>query len=208
MNQRNEWSHHYDKAMDEIVECDFNAAEEHLKAALSVVEADTASSEMLEYTLAALAQVHRFQDNYDSAEKSFNQLLGLQKETYGVDSLEVGMVLKEMGDTFFEKGNFVSAEMFLQQALKIFDQKLSPVMYTLADTIDTISVCCRMLGRQEEALNYAERSIALIEGISGPNTSGLAQPLDNYEFILRALGQFSKADEVHARSESIRKKYR
>ncbi len=207
MNSNNEWNNHYEKATEEISDCNFATAEEHLKTAFNAVQAGSASPEEIECTLAVLAQVQRFQGDYDASAKTFKQLVELQKEIRGTNNVEVGLSLKDWGDMCFESGKFASAEMFLKQSLGILEKRLTPLMRDFAATIDAISVCYRMLSRYEEALDHAERAIALLELISGPDGSGLIQPLDNYALTLGAVGQHSKAAEVQARADSLRRQF-
>ena len=61
-------------------------------------------------------------------------------------------------------------------------------------------------GRYAEAEPLYKRSLAIKEKALGPEHPNVAQGLENYAALLRAIGRTSEADKMEARAKAIRDK--
>lgn len=144
---------------------------------------------MIEQALAILAAARQFGGKNQEADETFAQLVKLQEDLHGPNTLELGLTLRDWGNALFERNEYDRAEATLRRAADIIERHINRTLFNYGNTLDSLSVCLRETGRLDEALNSAERAVGIIEAsVKSSEDLSLVLPLKNLQIILQALG--------------------
>jgi tetratricopeptide (TPR) repeat protein len=152
--------------------------------------------------LRSLAGNAAAQKEFDAAVNFYTRALAVDEKTYGEHSAQVGNELRLISRLYEVQNQFDKAEPYLLRDVRNAettgdDQHLQIALWNLAFFYD------RWGKKPQETIDCQTRVIALLERTYGPNSFGLAQPLESEEKALRALGRNGEADQIAARLKTI-----
>lgn len=138
--------------------------------------------------------------------ESRNQLHALRYyqqavERFAPTDAELAELLKDQGWLHFLRKEWTQAEADLEHALQI----VTPAQPELrADIYDAMASLHREIGKQRQALSYAERALALREEVG--DLMRVAKSLGNLGLLYRAMGEYGPATAAHTEAMSIYQK--
>lgn len=138
--------------------------------------------------------------------ESRNQLHALRYyqqavERFAPTDTELAELLKDRGWLHFLRKEWAQAEADLQHALQIVTPAQSELR---ADIYDAMASLHREIGKQRQALSYAERALALREEVG--DLMHVAKSLGNLGLLYRAMGEYGPATAAHTEAMSIYQK--
>ncbi|MCK4758071.1 MAG: tetratricopeptide repeat protein, partial [Thermoplasmata archaeon] len=152
--------------------------------------------------LRKIGYVHEKTGNYDGAIET----AGRAKELLGdTNYQEQGRILVGEGSAYWRKGEYDSAMKYFIEAYDTFD-KVDGADEDSANALRMVGNIYINQGEKELALEYSEKSLALMETIG--NLPGIASALNNIGIVHRRKGDLDLALEYQTRSLEIREKTR
>ncbi len=157
----------------------------------------------LAVSLLRLASVEENLGNSGVAEGLLTESLGLRRQLYGDDSLEVADA-KNLRAQFARQGrDLETAEMLFQEVLEVRRRRLGHDHRDVLTTLSDLAVCAydrQDFARAEEMLVQV---VSLSEHIHGPVHRNVAHPLINLGAVQRKLGHYDAAVPVLQRALDI-----
>lgn len=150
--------------------------------------------------LRKVGYVHQKTGNYDGAIET----AGRAKELLGdTNYQEQGRILVGEGSAYWRKGEYDNAMKHFIEAYDTFE-KVDGADEDSANALRMVGNIYISQGEKEMALEYSEKSLALMENIG--NLPGIASALNNIGIVHRRKGELDKALEYQTRGLEIRKK--
>jgi tetratricopeptide (TPR) repeat protein/DNA-binding CsgD family transcriptional regulator len=148
--------------------------------------------------LRGIGNCHFFCNDYAAALTFFERALPIAEET-GDAECEI-KILQNLGGVYIRQSQLDLALTTLQQCAEL--SELTEDYSMQAATLDQIGVVLTDQGRYEEALEYDEKSLALIDKNGGPPLMRAAV-LGNMGNVLRFLGRYAEAISAIGQSSQL-----
>ena len=113
-------------------------------------------------------------------------------ERFDENDAELAELLKDRGWLYFYRREWEKAEADLQRALQIAPPQANRLQ---ADILDAMASLKREMGERDRALGYAERALAIREGVG--DLLAIAKSLGNLGFLYRAMQDYHHAVLAH-----------
>ena len=145
-------------------------------------------------------------DSYQKAMDSFQQALAINREQFGENDLDTGLILSGIGSCYKSLGDFVKALEYQQRSLAIFEKVHGKGHLNYAACLIEIGNCYYSLGDYVKALEYQKQSLAIYEKVYGEEHAIFAVCFNNIGNCYHALGNDVRALEYHQHALAIREK--
>ena len=142
--------------------------------------------------------VSQFQKAFDAAEDVLLLLEELQLD----HSEHFATTLLNAATAYRAAGNFKQAYTYYQQALRIYEGLISPEDYRYAGLFNNMSILLEKMERNEEAIEYAEKALAIIEKLDQGEME-TATTLTNLALLYFKVSDYTKAQELLERALSL-----
>jgi len=131
---------------------------------------------LLDSSLASLGDYYQLKEDFDSAEKSYNEALALQSSEVGINKIGIlaveANINQSLGALHFTKGNFETAIRHLQNAIDINSKLQRP--QRLVINLRGMGLIYGKLRKFKEAIDYYEAALRLTEELR-TTASGIAR---------------------------------
>lgn len=130
--------------------------------------------------------------DFENAIRSGQQALDKVRHDKGENHADVGTSLNNLGETYWEAGQYAKAEPLLLQALQIAE-KTEPETASLATILNNLGLLYVSKGLLDEGEKFHQRALAIREKILPPDDTDIAQSLDNISDLYRRQGKCKEA---------------
>ena len=142
--------------------------------------------------------ISSFKKAFDAAE----DVLLLMEELQLDRSEHFATTLLNAATAYRAAGNFKQAYVYYEQALQIYDGLIPPDDYRYAGLYNNMSILLEKMERNEEAVQYAERALAIIEKMENGEME-TATTLTNLALLYFKLSDYPKAQELLERALTL-----
>ena len=142
--------------------------------------------------------ISAFKKAFDAAE----DVLLLMEELQLDRSEHFATTLLNTATAYRAAGNFKQAYVYYEQALQIYDGLIPPEDYRYAGLYNNMSILLEKMERNEEAVQYAERALAIIEKLENGEME-TATTLTNLALLYFKLSDYPKAQELLERALTL-----
>lgn len=142
--------------------------------------------------------ISEFKKAFDAAE----DVLLLMEELQLDRSEHFATTLLNAATAYRAAGNFKQAYVYYEQALQIYDGLIPPEDYRYAGLYNNMSILLEKMERNEEAVQYAERALAIIEKLENGEME-TATTLTNLALLYFKLSDYPKAQELLERALTL-----
>jgi tetratricopeptide (TPR) repeat protein len=110
-----------------------------------------------------LADLYRVQGKYTEAEPLYKRSLEISEEISGKDSsgfwrYNMANSLNGLAELYRAQKKYAEAEPLYKRSLKMMEKALGPNHPGVADVLDNLAMCCREMGKLDEAENLEVRA--------------------------------------------------
>ena len=144
--------------------------------------------------------------NWSEAYTKFNQVLLIQENSGGGNSLDAAGTLNELGACARKAGREADAEGCYRRALSIQEKKLGADHSDVAGTLVELGRCAEKAGRMEEAEDSYRRALASQEERLGADHPDVATTLSSLGGCASTAGRTEEGEELLGRALAIREK--
>ncbi|MEM7157962.1 MAG: tetratricopeptide repeat protein [Myxococcota bacterium] len=194
------------RGMMEYAAGDLDAANEHVRTAIALVEAERGPDSLSLTTLLDLqGSIHRVRGEREQSEASFRRALQLAETKLGPKHPAVANSHGNLAALYYSATRYDEALEHGQRALELFEalKTDSPFVAHALNNLANVHVA---RGDFEQALQMHERALALRETIFGRESPDVGMSLDGIGGALLAMGKASEALERHQQALEIRRK--
>ncbi len=185
------------RLLDDIAE--FDAAEPHLTAALSLAESDdervSASNE--------LGILYLHQARYAEAEPLLQQVLQLSEKRHGPEHSEVAAALNNLAQLLKATNRLAEAEPLMRRVVDIFEKSLGADQPNVATCLNNLALLLKATNRLAEAEPLMRRALAIDEQSYGDQHPKVAIRLNNLAQFLQATNRLAEAEPLIRRALAI-----
>ena len=142
--------------------------------------------------------ISAFKKAFDAAE----DVLLLMEELQLDRSEHFATTLLNAATAYRAAGNFKQAYVYYEQALQIYDGLIPPEDYRYAGLYNNMSILLEKMERNGEAVQYAERALAIIEKLENGEME-TATTLTNLALLYFKLSDYLKAQELLERALTL-----
>lgn len=146
-----------------------------------------------------LARAYFSVGEYDSALYYYHALLRKQP----ADLYRRAIIYDAIGNIYYKKNDYASAENYLRNALSIKTDSVSPDDLALSNTYKALGMVCRKRGADFEALKFLGEAADLRKKHLGAHVS-VSDCYNNIGLIYASMRQFDKALQFHKAALDIR----
>lgn len=131
------------------------------------------------------------------------QVEPLTEKGASAGSVELAVMLDNIGSGHLQKGNPAAAKQLHERALRIQEAHFGPNHVQVAVTLDNLGIAHTELGNPEYAKQLLTRALQIHEAHFGRDHVQVAWTLDNFGSALRDLGELRQAQALHERALRI-----
>lgn len=142
--------------------------------------------------------VSEFKKAFDAAE----DVLLLMEELQLDQSEHFATTLLNTATAYRAAGNYKQAYVFFEQALRIYEGLISPGDYRYAGLFNNMSILLEKMERNEEAIEYAQKALAIIEKLESGEME-TATTLTNLALLYFKVSDYDKAKELLERAIAL-----
>lgn len=139
--------------------------------------------------------VSEFKKAFDAAE----DVLLLMEELQLDHSEHFATTLLNTATAYRAAGNFKQAYVYYKQALQIYEGLIAPGDYRYAGLYNNMSILLEKMERNEEAINYAEKALSIIETLENGEME-TATTLTNLALLYFKVSDYQKAQRLLERA--------
>jgi tetratricopeptide (TPR) repeat protein len=140
----------------------------------------------------------------DESLAHYQRALALQEKLAGADSLEVSLVLTNLGITQYQRGDYEKAIATHRRAIAIRERMLGRSHPETAMSLTDYGNACAAAGRIDDALAAQERAVGIWKAALGPDHPNVATGLLNLGAVLAMQGRANEALDHFRRALAIR----
>lgn len=142
--------------------------------------------------------ISAFKKAFDAAE----DVLLLMEELQLERSEHFATTLLNAATAYRAAGNFKQAYVYYEQALQIYDGLIAPGDYRYAGLYNNMSILLEKMERNDEAIQYAERALAIIEKLTQGEME-TATTLTNLALLYFKVSDYQKAQPLLERALTL-----
>lgn len=142
--------------------------------------------------------VSEFKKAYDAAE----DVLLLMEELQLDQSEHFATTLLNTATAYRAAGNYKQAYVYYEQALRIYEGLIPPGDYRYAGLFNNMSILLEKMERNEDAIMYAQKALAIIEKLEGGEME-TATTLTNLALLYFKVSDHEKARELLERAVTL-----
>lgn len=142
--------------------------------------------------------VSEFKKAYDAAE----DVLLLMEELQMDRTEHFATTLLNTATAYRAAGNFKQAYVYYEQALRIYEGLIAPDDYRYAGLYNNMSILLEKMERNEEAIQYAKKALAIIETLEGGEME-TATTLTNLALLYFKIAGYGEAQELLERALAL-----
>ena len=172
-------------------------------------ESDAQKRNDLPALVAALndeADAHLRLRQFDSGEKLRLQVLHLQEQHAGRDSLEVSDALLNLGWFYANMARYEAAQQALDRCQDIRQRKLGPDAAPVAEVLNALGSLEENRGNLSLAEAFYEQAIAIQEKVLGPQNGTTANTWNNLATLYWIMGDYAAAQKLFTQALAVREK--
>jgi serine/threonine-protein kinase len=139
----------------------------------------------------------------DRARELLSEAVETQRSLHGVESPEVAVALRKLGDSLIESGDYAQAEHELGAALSIEDAISGPDSAARAATHHSLGRLEQQRGELDDAATHYRRAIEIDERSGRAETTSYASILNDYAGLLTHRGRYDEAERLYRKALSI-----
>ncbi len=128
----------------------------------------------------------------------------LKEAESGQDKLLIAACLDQLGETFFQQGQYEQAEPYYLQSYQIRRQLLTPGHEDIVASLNNLSTVYFFQGKYKLAGPLCEQLIAIYETVLGKEHPEVATCMINIGLIAMAEGRFGQAEKYYSNAHAIR----
>ena len=151
----------------------------------------------------AIGQADLVAGRYDSAERELTDALALARSRVPADDFDIGVVLVDLGDLYYRRGQSAKAEPVQRQAIELYTRTVGPDHPALGTSYDGLGNSLADLGRYDEAAAAYAKALAIRERALGPDHPEVAATLSNAAGVAVQAGKFDDARRYLERALAI-----
>ncbi|HOK53452.1 MAG TPA: tetratricopeptide repeat protein [Armatimonadota bacterium] len=202
------WRSYFEMGVFETGEFNFEEAKTHLEKALSIVEKEGGCDHCLGMVLWQLAIATEMGGNLEEAIALNKRLLETQETRWDSHISDYPATLLSLGELLQEVGKPATADVYLQKALEVYRQEAVRILEKQAKVLMLIAQGYAHQERYKEAEEAANKAVLAYERVDGPDAYALAEVLKTLAGVYRRIGNIDKAEDLEARSASIKDKFK
>ncbi len=185
---------------------DSQKSETYLKQALNL-QKEILGTKHIDYTisLAGLANLYYFLNNYLLAEPLYKEVLQIRKEILGTKHPEYLRILNNLASLYMAMGNHLSAERLYQESLETRREVLGEKHIDYTQSLNNLGILYASMGNYFLAEQFYQESIKIRKEIVGVKHNNYALSLNNLASLYTDLKAYSKAEKLYFEVLEIRK---
>jgi tetratricopeptide (TPR) repeat protein len=191
----------------QALKAEYQAAEENLRAALAIREAQGPRSALVASTLSDLAEVRTLQGMYPDATPLIDAAFAIRQELYaGAAHDEIAESLEDRGWNQFYLGDYEQALENVRAALdmrRAVDARARP---DLAETINNLALMLYETGDYDAAEALYEEALGMVRLLLGPEHKDIAAALINVALVLESQGERARAEANYREALAMQKR--
>jgi tetratricopeptide (TPR) repeat protein len=209
----------------------FDEAQDRIEDALSLANRYGPDDLRRAIILNGAAELYRFQDRFDEAERCHQRALALRERLYPPHHLYVAESLNNLANVYLRRGKWNEAEPLYRQALAIIERRRGTLLDLLLAACPwflpyrvsspwnrkkrdlMIAICLNNLGvvyfgqhRYADAESFCRQSLALCEKRRNPGARFLCTVLNSLALACGRLGRHGEAERLARRALAIAEK--
>lgn len=156
--------------------------------------------------LGLLAEIYRYQSDFERAEPLYERALEIQEATLGGTHLAVATTLHHQGLLYFAQGRFGSSGKLMLRALKIREERLGLKHPTIANSLHGLGILAYSQGDYANAEPLLEFSRKISVESLGEHDPQVAHTLNGLAQVYLAQGLYARAEPLLVQALEIRKR--
>ena len=201
----NRWRVEHEAGLKALGEGRYPQAILSFEAAIAEAQKLGGSSQQLADSINGLGQSYLQQGNYVTADRLFQQSLGILEKVLGPDHPAVAGVLSDQARVYRLQEKYVEAVAPARRSLGILEKAYGVEHPNVAIGLNNLALILRLDGGYEEARLLSLRSLSILEKALGPNHPNVAIGLNNLVLIQHLQGRDGEAEPLARRALSILK---
>jgi CHAT domain-containing protein/Tfp pilus assembly protein PilF len=137
------------------------------------------------------------------AARAYESALPEAEKTFGKDNLTTAAVLTQLGQIYYEMGQYAKTEPLYRRGLQITELRLGKDHVNVAAAANDLAAALAALGQYPAAEPLYRRALGIREAKLGKEHIQVAQSLNNLANVYSELGDYAKAEESVKRSLAI-----
>ena len=199
-----QWEDYMEAAYHARQDGRYREAEELLLVAADYAAAFPAEDLRRAMTLNDLAEICIVEARHAEAEVLYRQATEVIEAALGPDHLDLAAHLATVGAFYAEQGIYSEAEPRYERAVAILEPALGWAHPDVAANLAALASVYYHQGLHAEAEPLYERAVAVLELALEPDNVRLAEILEEYAGLLRAINRGVEAGRLEARARRIR----
>jgi CHAT domain-containing protein/tetratricopeptide (TPR) repeat protein len=203
-SQSQKYSTHYNAAMDNLDNGNWEQSEEEFMKALGVLEAENyRDSAIYASCLNDLGFLYQNQGRFDEAENLLLQARDIFQKTIGNNSFNYLVLVNDLGNLYSDMSNYRKAKKYYKEALDYFERQNKRKTENYAGILTNLAGISFEEGDYEKALEEYKEVLDYYEAQG--NSPYLSSCLNNMALTYTELGQYEKAQALYLRAIDIDK---
>lgn len=160
-------------------------------------------------SLAALGALARDLENYKDAQAYFERALAIQQKSPTQNAADLATAMDDLGDLYGLEGRFDDGEKFLQQGLKLLEQRYAGNLQNAPNypkILNDLGNLYKDAGRFLEAEAAFRRALANDRAALGNDHPNVAATMGNLATVLNASSRFAEAEGFYKQTMAIYEK--
>lgn len=179
----------------------------HVEAIISRMQLSTAKGTEYVSLISMAGDINYTLGNYKKSKQLFTQALVINKKYYNKDSIKIGKILHDLGNSYFKLGDYSKAKKLLERVLVIKEKHYSSRHIGLVYILSDLGRVNLYLGNYSTAKELLERTLIINRENHGLNHIEVATSLDLLARTHLYLNDYSKAKELLEKALKIKKTY-
>jgi tetratricopeptide (TPR) repeat protein len=164
---------------------------------------ETSDFQALARSMNYLASVKQIRGDYSTAGELYRAAIQVCDRD-GLPPREKAAILLNEGRLYSAEGRFDMAAAATRQSLEIHESGLGPRHPSVSDSLDVLGWISTRRGSYAEAEKLYVRSVAIRDQVG--DEAALAGTLNDFAFLLQAMGRTSEAEQSYLRALEIRRR--